>query len=55
MSDKEELTDHDLLIRIDERVEELRQKTKGLPARVLRLEITVPIIAMATGVYIGVF
>ena len=57
MNDKnpEELTDHDLLIRIDERVEELRQKTKGLPGRVLRLEIIVPIIAMATGVYIGVF
>ena len=45
----------ELLIRIDERVEELRQKTKGLPARVLRLEIIVPIIAAATGIYLGVF
>ena len=45
----------ELIIRIDERVEELRQKTTGLPGRVLRLEIIVPLIAAATGISIGVF
>ncbi len=45
----------EMLIRIDERVEELRKKMNGLPARVLRLEIIVPIIAAATGIYLGVF
>lgn len=53
--DPKDMTEHDLLIRIDERVEELRAKTKGLPGRVLRLEILLPIVATAVGVYLGVF